>query len=73
MPPAAHKNLEAFLSNLSQAFAPHDWIIVQAAPFDDDSWPYKAYAGIVDYTMLMALDEVDDAGPPGPIAGAGLV
>jgi peptidoglycan-N-acetylglucosamine deacetylase len=69
VPPAAHKNLEIFLSSLSQAFAPHDWIIVQAAPFDDDSWPYKAYAGIVDYTLLMAEDEVDESGPPGAIAG----
>ena len=69
VPPAAHKDLEAFLSSLSQAFAPHNWIIVQAAPFDDDSWPYQDYAGIVDYTLLMALDEVDQSGPAGPIAG----
>ncbi len=69
VPPAAHKDLETFLSGLSQAFAPHDWIIVQAAPFDDDNWPYKTYADIVDYTLLMAVDEVDQTGPAGPIAG----
>ena len=69
VPPAAHKDLEAFLSRLSEAFAPHGWIIVQAAPFDDDKWPYKAYAQIVDYTLLMALDEVDQNDPPGAIAG----
>ena len=57
---AAHKDLEDFLSRMSAAFAPHDWIIAQAAPFDDDDWPYQAYANIVDYTMLMAYDEVDD-------------
>ena len=44
---------------------------MQAAPFDDDDWPYKAYADIVDYTMLMAYDEADDSGPPGAIAGQG--
>ena len=69
LPPTAHKNLEDFLSRMSAAFAPHDWIIAQAAPFDDDDWPYQAYANIVDYTMLMAFDQVDDKGPPGSIAG----
>jgi cellulose synthase/poly-beta-1,6-N-acetylglucosamine synthase-like glycosyltransferase/peptidoglycan/xylan/chitin deacetylase (PgdA/CDA1 family) len=71
VPQSAHGNLEAFLSRLSQLFAPHNWIIAQAAPFDDPDWPYKAYAGIVDYTMLMAYDEADDSGPPGAIAGEG--
>ena len=33
---ADHKNLEKFLSDMSEAFAPHGWIIAQAAPFDDD-------------------------------------
>ena len=69
LPPAAHKDLEDFLSRMSAAFAPHDWIIAQAAPFDDDQWPYQTYADIVDYTMLMAFDQVDDKGPPGSIAG----
>ena len=69
VPQAAHKDLEDFLSRLSAAFAPHDWVIAQAAPFDDDQWPYQTYANIVDYTMLMAYDQVDDRGPPGSIAG----
>jgi cellulose synthase/poly-beta-1,6-N-acetylglucosamine synthase-like glycosyltransferase/peptidoglycan/xylan/chitin deacetylase (PgdA/CDA1 family) len=69
VPPGAHKDLEAFLTRMSAAFAPHDWIIAQAAPFDDDDWPYQAYAGIVDYTMLMAYDQVDEKGSPGAIAG----
>ncbi|HEX3756007.1 MAG TPA: glycosyltransferase [Rhizomicrobium sp.] len=69
VPPGAHRDLETFLSEMSATFAPHNWIIVQAAPFDDDTWPYKAYADIVDYTMLMAYDEVDESGPPGAIAG----
>ncbi|HSS14591.1 MAG TPA: polysaccharide deacetylase family protein, partial [Rhizomicrobium sp.] len=69
VPKAAHKDLEDFLSRMSAAFAPHDWIIAQAVPFDDGDWPYQTYANIVDYTMLMAYDQVDDAGPPGSIAG----
>ena len=66
---ADHKNLEEFLSDLSAAFAPHGWVIAQCAPFDDDHWPYKTYADIVDYTILMAYDEADDSAPPGAIAG----
>ena len=54
---------------MSAAFAPHDWIIAQAVPFDDDDWPYRTFADIVDYTMLMAYDQVDQDGPPGAIAG----
>jgi cellulose synthase/poly-beta-1,6-N-acetylglucosamine synthase-like glycosyltransferase/peptidoglycan/xylan/chitin deacetylase (PgdA/CDA1 family) len=71
VPKDVHGNLERFLARLSQLFAPHNWIIVQAAPFDDEDWPYKAYSQIVDYTMLMAYDEADDSSPPGPIAGQG--
>jgi len=68
VPQVAHKDLEDFLTRMSAAFAPHDWIIAQAAPFDDDQWPYQAYADIVDYTMLMAYDQVDEQGPPGSLA-----
>jgi cellulose synthase/poly-beta-1,6-N-acetylglucosamine synthase-like glycosyltransferase/peptidoglycan/xylan/chitin deacetylase (PgdA/CDA1 family) len=67
----AHPDLETFLARLSQLFAPHGWIIVQAAPFDDGDWPYQAYSQIVDYTMLMAYDQADDSGPAGAIAGQG--
>jgi cellulose synthase/poly-beta-1,6-N-acetylglucosamine synthase-like glycosyltransferase/peptidoglycan/xylan/chitin deacetylase (PgdA/CDA1 family) len=69
VPQSAHKDLEGFLTRMSAAFAPHGWIIAQAAPFDDDAWPYQAYANIVDYTVLMAYDETDESGAPGAIAG----
>jgi hypothetical protein len=68
---ATHPDLETFLTRLSQLFAPHGWIIAQAAPFDDNDWPYQAYSQIVDYTVLMAYDEADDSGPAGAIAGQG--
>ena len=69
VPDSAHKDLGVFLSDMSAAFAPHGWIIVQTVPFDDDKWPYEAYASIVDYTLLMAYDEHDDSDDPGSIAG----
>jgi cellulose synthase/poly-beta-1,6-N-acetylglucosamine synthase-like glycosyltransferase/peptidoglycan/xylan/chitin deacetylase (PgdA/CDA1 family) len=69
VPKSAHRDLQDFLSRMSQQFAPHDWIIAQAAPFDDEDWPYQAYANIVDYTILMAYDETDQNGAPGAIAG----
>jgi len=68
VPQGAHADLGSFLSELSALFAPRGWIVVQAAPYADDSWPYAAFAKFVDYTMLMAYDEHDDAGPPGSIA-----
>ena len=49
--------------------SPSASVVVVASPFDDDSWPYAQYAGIVDYTLLMAYDEHDDAAAPGSIAG----
>lgn len=71
VPVAAHKDLKAFLAEMSAAFAPHGWIIVQTVPFDDKTWPYADYADIVDYTLLMAYDEHDDTDQPGSIAGRG--
>ncbi|HEY4274994.1 MAG TPA: glycosyl hydrolase family 18 protein, partial [Rhizomicrobium sp.] len=68
---ATHPDLQAFLTRLSQLFAPHGWIIIQAAPFDDPDWPYQAYSQIVDYTVLMAYDQADDSSPAGAIAGQG--
>ena len=68
VPPKAHTNLELLLKDMLAAFAPHNWIIVMAAPFDDDQWPYRDYSSIVDYTMLMAYDQHDDSGPAGSIA-----
>jgi cellulose synthase/poly-beta-1,6-N-acetylglucosamine synthase-like glycosyltransferase/peptidoglycan/xylan/chitin deacetylase (PgdA/CDA1 family)/spore germination protein YaaH len=68
VPPAARESLRTFLTEMSAAFAPHGWIIVQTVPFDDDTWPYEEYANIVDYTLLMAYDEHDDSDEPGSIA-----
>ena len=69
VPSGAHKDLEDFLTRLSAAFAPHDWIIAQSVAFDDDDWPYRTYADIVDYTILMAYDQHEDQSDPGAVAG----
>jgi cellulose synthase/poly-beta-1,6-N-acetylglucosamine synthase-like glycosyltransferase/peptidoglycan/xylan/chitin deacetylase (PgdA/CDA1 family) len=68
MPPAAYGNMKLFLSELSASFAGHGWIVAATAPFDDDGWPFASFASVVDYTMLMALDEHYSTGEPGPIA-----
>jgi cellulose synthase/poly-beta-1,6-N-acetylglucosamine synthase-like glycosyltransferase/peptidoglycan/xylan/chitin deacetylase (PgdA/CDA1 family) len=68
VPSEAHADLQLFLKELSAAFLPHGWVIAMAAPFDDDDWPYAAYARSIDYTLLMAYDEHDDTGTAGPIA-----
>ena len=69
VPESAHKNLEQFLTELRAAFVPHDYAIVLAVPFDDDSWPYANYANIVDFMLLMGYDQHSDEGKPGSIAG----
>jgi len=69
LPESAYGDLEAFLDEMKTAFARHGWLVVVASPFDDANWPYAGCAKFVDYTLLMAYDEHDDAGPAGSIAG----
>ena len=68
VPAAAQKNLQAFLTELNAAFAGR-YVTVLAVPFADDSWPYAAYANIVDFMLLMAYDQHWEEGAPGSIAG----
>ncbi len=71
IPPGADDDLGRFLKELHAVFAPHGWLVVQAAPFADDKWPFAQYARNIDYTMLMAYDEHgrSAAGGAGSIAG----
>ncbi|HEX3429938.1 MAG TPA: glycosyltransferase [Rhizomicrobium sp.] len=69
LPESSYPALGAFLSELKRAFTPHGWLVVVASPFDDDSWPYVAYAKVADYTLLMAYDEHDDTSGAGSVAG----
>jgi cellulose synthase/poly-beta-1,6-N-acetylglucosamine synthase-like glycosyltransferase/peptidoglycan/xylan/chitin deacetylase (PgdA/CDA1 family)/spore germination protein YaaH len=69
VPPAAYGNLDQFLKDMSAAFAPNGWVLVQCAPFEEDAWPYARFAKSLDYTILMAYDQHDETGSVGPIAG----
>jgi len=69
VPAKSQKNLQVFLSEMSDAFAEHGLAIVLAMPFDDDSWPYAAYAKIADYIVLMGYDEHWHESRSGSIAG----
>ena len=69
VPQSAQGDLAEFLKKLSAAFMPHGWIVVMAAPLDDDAWPYATYSRVIDYTLLMAYDEHENSGPAGSIAG----
>jgi cellulose synthase/poly-beta-1,6-N-acetylglucosamine synthase-like glycosyltransferase/peptidoglycan/xylan/chitin deacetylase (PgdA/CDA1 family) len=69
VPAGAQKNLQAFLTELDAAFAPHGYVTMLAVPFDDDSWPYAAYANIADFMLLMGYDQHWEEGAPGSIAG----
>jgi cellulose synthase/poly-beta-1,6-N-acetylglucosamine synthase-like glycosyltransferase/peptidoglycan/xylan/chitin deacetylase (PgdA/CDA1 family)/spore germination protein YaaH len=68
VPEDAQKPLKTFLSELSDAFAPHGWAIVLTVPFDDASWDYTGDADIVDFELLMAYDQHWAGKDPGSIA-----
>jgi len=68
VPPAAYGDMKLFLAELSASFSGRGLIVAMTAPFDDDKWPFADFAGVVDYTMLMAYDEHYATGEAGPIA-----
>jgi len=67
-PDTAHRDVLTFLTELEAVFRPRGWLIAVAAPFDDPSWNYKAYAKHCDYLMLMGYDQHWSAGDAGPVA-----
>ena len=69
VPTAAHKDLLAFLGELSAEFDKRDWVLLVCVPFDDPDWNYSAVADVADYVVLMAYDEHWEEGSPGSIAG----
>jgi hypothetical protein len=69
VPDKSQRDFRAFLVEISEAFSAHGLALVLAVPFDDDSWPYADYAGIVDYMLLMGYDQHWDGSAPGSIAG----
>jgi cellulose synthase/poly-beta-1,6-N-acetylglucosamine synthase-like glycosyltransferase/peptidoglycan/xylan/chitin deacetylase (PgdA/CDA1 family)/spore germination protein YaaH len=69
VPKASQKHLLAFMQQLHAAFKTRNWMVTQAAPFDDPEWNYRAYAAANDFLMLMAYDEHWNESDPGSIAG----
>ena len=56
------------MQELHAAFALRGLLVVQAVPFDDPGWNYKAYAAASDYLILMAYDQHWAGSDPGPVA-----
>ena len=67
-PTAAQANLLTFMQELHSTFAAKNLLVVQAVPFDDPDWNYKAYAAANDYLMLMAYDQHWTGSDAGPVA-----
>ena len=68
-PPAGSQaNLLTFMQELHGAFAAKNLLVVQAVPFSDPEWNYKAYAAANDYLILMAYDQHWTGSDAGPVA-----
>ncbi|HEV2836676.1 MAG TPA: glycosyltransferase [Pyrinomonadaceae bacterium] len=67
-PVDAQPNLLTFMQELHTAFAARNLLVVQAVPFADPEWNYKAYSAASDYLMLMAYDQHWTGSDAGPVA-----
>ena len=68
VPAAAQPNMGSFLHELRDALAGQGYAVVLAVPFDDPSWPYRSYADVTDFMLLMGYDQHWEGGKPGSIA-----
>ncbi|HEX7851167.1 MAG TPA: glycosyltransferase [Sphingomonas sp.] len=68
LPPSAQRDYLTFLAEANTRFDRHGWLIAMAAPVGDPAWNLPAYAKIVDRVFLMAYDEHENSGDPGPVA-----
>ena len=67
-PTSSQANLLTFMQELHTTFAAKNLLVVQAVPFDDPDWNYKAYSAATDYLMLMAYDQHWTGSDAGPVA-----
>ena len=67
-PVSSQPNLLTFMQELHGAFAAKNLLVVQAVPFADEEWNYKAYSAASDYLMLMAYDQHWTGSDAGPVA-----
>jgi peptidoglycan-N-acetylglucosamine deacetylase len=68
VPKTSQKDMLAFMAELHQVFAAHDWLVVQSVPFNDPDWDLPHYAAVTDDLILMAYDQHYTSGQAGPIA-----
>jgi peptidoglycan-N-acetylglucosamine deacetylase len=68
-PTSSQANLVTFMQELHSAFAAKGLLVVQAVPFADSEWDYKAYSAASDYLILMAYDQHWTGSDAGPVAG----
>jgi cellulose synthase/poly-beta-1,6-N-acetylglucosamine synthase-like glycosyltransferase/spore germination protein YaaH/peptidoglycan/xylan/chitin deacetylase (PgdA/CDA1 family) len=69
LPSTAQADYRTFLREAKARFGRHDWVVAIAVPVGPESgYDVKAYSAIVDRVFLMAYDEHELSGPPGPIA-----
>ena len=68
LPASAQPNYRAFLAETRARFAPRGWVVAIAAPVANPDWNLPAYAKVTDKVFLMAYDEHETSGAPGPIA-----
>ena len=67
-PQGRHDYLK-FLAEAHGRFAKHGWLVTMAAPVGADAgWNLRAFAHFADRVFLMAYDEHENSGPPGPVA-----
>jgi cellulose synthase/poly-beta-1,6-N-acetylglucosamine synthase-like glycosyltransferase/peptidoglycan/xylan/chitin deacetylase (PgdA/CDA1 family)/spore germination protein YaaH len=67
-PVSSQANLLTFMQDLHAAFAARNLLVVEAVPFSDPDWNYKAYAAATDYLMLMAYDQHWSGSDAGAVA-----
>jgi cellulose synthase/poly-beta-1,6-N-acetylglucosamine synthase-like glycosyltransferase/peptidoglycan/xylan/chitin deacetylase (PgdA/CDA1 family)/spore germination protein YaaH len=67
VPKEAHPNLLLFMQELHALFQQRGWLVIEAVPFDDADWDYRAYGEASDYLMLMAYDEHWAESGPGSV------
>ena len=65
--PAALANYRGFLADAQARFRPRGWTVAVAAQLNS-GWDLRALAGVTDKIFLMAYDEHENTGEPGPIA-----
>ena len=66
--PAALRDYRGFLADAQARFRPRGWVVAIAAPVGNDDWNLRALAQVTDKVFLMAYDEHENSGAPGPIA-----